>query len=236
MPMARTDAFGDMGVAGALLVAASLLTRPASAGNAKLLVFLHVAVKQRALQSALQGALSGIDVTAVGRIGDFERGLKDGTDAVLAIPPVLAAFKLNAKLRGTRGGNTEEKYSLVGVGADPDPGKVAAVGALDLLGRDGTTGFVKELLGSSPRIERVSKVEDLLPLLQMQRVDAVLLPSRLYSEIKAASKLSLTQKELGKAIGLPALATVTGAGDAIMAAVGKMPAAAAKTLGVDSWR
>lgn len=234
--MAKTDTFGDVGVAGVCLLAASLLTRPAGAGNAKLLVFLHVAVKQRALQSALQSALSGVDVTAVGRIGDFERGLKQGADAVLAIPPVLSAFKLPTKLRGARGGSTEEKYSLVGVGADPDPAAVGAVGALDILGRDGTTEFVKGLLGSSPRVERVSKVEDLLPLLQMQRMDAVLLPSRLYSGIKAASKLALTQKELGKTIGLPALATVTGAGDAIMSTVAKMPAAAAQTLGVDSWR
>lgn len=226
----------SLGAAGALLVASSLATRTARANSPRLLVFLHVAVKQRALQSALQSGLSGIDVTAVGRIGDFERSLKDGTDAVLAVPPVLAAFKLNARLRGVRGGAPEEKYSLVGVGAEPVADKVSVLGALDLLGRDGTNGFVRGLLGSMPRVERVSKVEDLLPLLQMQRVDAILIPSRLLVEIKAASKLSLVQTELGKTVGLPAVAALTAAGEAVAASVGKMPAAVARTLGVESWR
>jgi hypothetical protein len=234
--MAKLDAIGDVGVAGVALLAASLVARSSVAANPKLLVFLHVAVKQRALQGELQAALSGIEVTAVGRIGDFERSLKEGTDAVLAIPPVLAAFKLQASLRGARGGNVEEKYSIVGVGAEPIPSKVAAVGALDLLGRDGTNGFVRSLLDASPRVERVSKVEDLLPLLQMQRVDAVLLPSRLFFEVKSASKLALVQKDLTKTVGLPAVASVTGAGAQVANAIAKMPPGVAKTLGVDSWR
>jgi hypothetical protein len=230
------DNFPELGIAGTVLVASALLSATARAADAKLLVFLHVAVKQRALQSELKSALGGVDVTAVGRIGDFERSQKEGIDAVVAIPLVLNAFKMNIKLRGARGGNTEEKYSLVGVGGEPDPGKIASVGALDLLGRDGTNSFVKGMLGASPKIERVSKVEDLLPLLQMQRVDAVLLPSRLFSEIKSASKLALVPKELGKTVGLPAAAVVTPAGEQIIAAIRKMPTAVAKTLGVDSWR
>jgi hypothetical protein len=204
--------------------------------NPKLLVFLHVAVKQRALQVELQAALQGVDVTAVGRIGDFERTRKEGADAVMALPPVLAAAKLSIKLRGARGGNVEEKYSLVGVGTEPDASRISSVGALDLLGRDGTNGFVRGLLGSTPRIERVSKVEDLLPLLQMQRVDAVLLPTRLFFDVKTASKLALVQKELGKTVGLPAVAAVTAAGEQIIAAIKRMPTAVAKNLGVDSWR
>lgn len=234
--MTKRDAFAELGAAGALLVASALVTRTAQAQGGKLLVFLHVAVKQRALQGELQQALAGVEVTAVGRIGDFERSLKDGADAVLAVPPVLSAFKLSPKLRGVRGGNVEEKYSLVGVGAEPDAGKLATVGALDLLGRDGTNSFVKSLLGAQPRIERVTKVEDLLPLLQMQRADAILMPSRLFSEIKSASKLALVQKELGKLVGLPSVAGVTPAGEQIIASIGKLPTAVAKTLGVDSWR
>lgn len=225
-----------LGAAGALLVATSLATRSAEANNPRLLVFLHVAVKQRALQSALQSGLPGIDVTAVGRVGDFERALKAGPDAVLAAPPVLSAFKLNMTLRGTRAGAPEEKYALVGVGAEPVPNRISVLGALDLLGRDGTNGFVRSLLGTLPRIERVSKVEDLLPLLQMQRVDAILLPSRLFIEIRAASKLALSQTELGKSVGLPAVAALTAAGDAVAASVSRMPTALARMLGVESWR
>jgi hypothetical protein len=41
----------------------------------KLLVFLHVALKQRAFQSELQAALGDVAVTTVGRTADFDRGL-----------------------------------------------------------------------------------------------------------------------------------------------------------------
>jgi len=225
-----------LGVAGATLVAASLVAEAARAADGRLLVFVHAAVKQRALQTGLQAALAGVEVTAVGRIADFERCLKEGTDAVLAIPQVILACKLSPSLRGVRAGSTEEKYSIVGVGATPDPASIGSVGALDVLGREGTNAFVRDLLGASPRVERVSKVEDLLPLLQMQRVDAVLLPLRLLSEIKSTSKLALTERQLGKAVGLPAVASASAGGGRVVAAVSKMPPDIAKILGVDSWR
>ncbi len=105
-----------------------------------------------------------------------------------------------------------------------------------MVGREGTNNFVKGLLDASPKVERVSKVEDLLPLLQMQRVESVLLPTRLVSELKSASKLNLVTKELTKPVGLPAVAVLTAGGEKIVAAVSKMSAATSKTLGVDSWR
>jgi hypothetical protein len=202
----------------------------------KLLVYLHVAIKQRALQNDLQGALPGHDVNAVGRIGDFERLLGEGVDAVLALPLVLSAYKLSPALQGLRAGASDERFSLVGVGASPEPGRVQSVGALNLLGRDGTNNFVKSLVGGSPKIERVSKVEDLLPLLQMQLVEAILLPTRLFSELRAASKLALAARELAKPVSLPAVAAVTQGGSQLLPAVSRLPANVDRLVGVDSWR
>ncbi|HMA95923.1 MAG TPA: hypothetical protein VKP30_24715 [Polyangiaceae bacterium] len=233
--MPKHEASLKLGAAGVALIAATLASREAQAGSARLLVFLHVAVKQRALQGQFQNALPGVDVTAVGRIGDFERSLKEGADTVMALPIVLSAYKLTPTLRGMRGGSSEEKYSLVAVGSAPDPATVTSVGALDVLGRGGTTSFVHMMVGSSPRVERVPKVEDLLPLLQMQRVAAVMIPSRLFSEISSASKLPLAQSSLSKVSGLPAVASITGTGAQVVAAIKKMPLALSKTLGVDAW-
>jgi len=226
----------DWGAAALLLASAALVSRSARAESAKLLVFVHVAVKQRALQNLLQSALPGIEVTAVGRISDFERTLKQGTDAVLALPIVAEAFQLSVVLRGQRAGSALETYSLVAPGTAPDPQKIAAVGALDLLGREGTNNFVRDLMGRACRVERVSKVEDLLPLLQMQRVEGVLLPARLLPEIRANSKLDLLGTELAKKVALPAAASVTAMGSPIMSALGRMPTNVLRTLGVDSWR
>ncbi len=202
----------------------------------KLLVYLHVAVKQRAFQSLLGAGLPGVTTTAVGRLADFERGLQDAPDAVLTLPAVLAAQGLSPSLRGLSRGSNEERYSLVGAGVAPEAGRVGSVGALDILGRDGTNRFVKRLVGQQARVERVTKIEDLLPLLQMQRVEAVLLPSRLVSDLRAASRLSLSDRELAVTVGLPAAASVGAGGAAVLSVIARMPRDVSKLLGVEEWR
>jgi hypothetical protein len=118
----------------------------------------------------------------------------------------------------------------------PDPSTVTGVGALDLLGRDGTTRFVHSLVPSKPKVERVTKVEDLLPLLQMRRVEAILLPMRLVPDLQTASRLKLVPRELPQPVGLPAAAGVGVYGAQVLAAIGNLPSAVSKILGVEEWR
>lgn len=202
----------------------------------RLLVFLHVALKQRVFQGELQSALEGISVTAVGRTADFDRGLWDGPDAVLTLPVVLAAHGLTAACQGLRRGASEEPYVLAGVDSPPDPGSVASVGVLDVLGRDGMNGFVSGLLGRQPKVERVTKVEDLLPLLQLQRVDAIVVPARLLGDVRAPSRLNLVARELPRGSGLPAVASLGAGGPQIVQAVRRLPPQLASTVGVSEWR
>jgi len=218
------------------LLATELVSGKSAARTAKLLVFLHAALKQRAFEAELQAALPGLEVRTVGRVGDFERALSDGQDAVMSLPALLTLHGLAGQLQGRRGGSPDERYSLVGVGVAPDPARVAAVGALDLLGREGTNAFVCDLLGAKPRIERVTKFEDLLPLIQMQKVDGILLPSRFLPDLQAASRLPLAQRELAKLVKLPAVASVGPGGSEALAAIAHMPAKVSRTVGVDEWR
>jgi hypothetical protein len=222
--------------AAAVVALAQLVTRGAAAGSAKLLVYLHVPLKQRAFQSELQAALPSLDVKTVGRLADFERGLEEGQDAVMSLPQLLKSHGLVPRLQGTHGGSPDERYSLVGAGATPAPKRVASVGALDLFGRDATNAFVHELLGAKPKVERVTKFEDLLPLLQMQRVESILLPTRLVPELTAASRLDLKHEVLPGLVKLPAVASVGAGGDQAVAAVARMPEKLSRSLGVDAWR
>ena len=223
-----------LAVAGVALVTGTASSAFAASGT--LLVYLHVSVKQRAFQSLLGAGLPGVTTTAVGRIADFERALKDAPDAVLTLPVVLAAQGLSATLRGHARGSADERYALVGTGSPPDPGRVASVGALDLLGREGTARFVRRLVGPQARVERVTKVEDLLPLLQMQRVEAVLLPARLFPELRAASRLGLAARELEATVGLPAVTSTGPQGTSVLAAISRMPKDVCRLLGVEEWR
>jgi hypothetical protein len=222
-------------VMGAALGLSLLASRTSQAQAPKLLVYLHVSLKQRAFQGLLQSALPGVDVTAVGRISDFDRAMSDAPDAVLTLPLVLSAKNLHAQLQGLHAGSAEEKYALVAADAAPDPTRVKAVGALDVLGREGTNLFVNQLLGVSGKVERVTKVEDLLPLLQMQRVDAIVIPLRLLSDVRSASRINLVPRELSKPIGLPAVASFGPAGPTITAGIAKLPLGLSQTMGVDAW-
>lgn len=217
-------------------VGASLgATERALAATGTLLTYCHVAVKQRALQSLLSSGLPGVTTTTVGRIADFERALQDGPDAVLTLPLVLGDRGLTASLRGSFRGSNDEHYALVASSA-LDRNRVTSVGALDILGREGTTRFVRTLVGGEPRIERVTKVEDLLPLLQMQRVESVLLPARLVQELRAASRLPLVDVELEHDVGLPAAAGVGPNAAAVLGVISRMPKELSKLFGVDAWR
>jgi hypothetical protein len=212
---------------------------PASAVQAsvpRLLVFLHLALKQRALQGELSAALHGVLITTVGRIGDFDRALDEGQDAILTLPPVLRARSLTPKLQGIRAGIPDEPYALVGVDVVPDPARLTTIGALDLLGREGTAEFVRELIGQPTKVERVSKVEDLLPLLQMQRVDAIVVAARLADELRQMSRMNLTLLQLPKRVGLPTVAALGPSGAQAVSAIARLPASASQLLGVDEWR
>jgi hypothetical protein len=220
---------------GAALGLSLLASRTSQAEAPKLLVFLHVSLKQRAFQGLLQNALPGVDVMAVGRISDFERALADTPDAVLTLPMVLSAKNMQVQLQGQRAGVGEEKYALVGADSAPDPARIKAVGALDVLGRDGTNLFVARMLGVQTKVERVTKVEDLLPLLQMQRVEAILIPQRLLADVRSASRINLVPRELPKQVGLPAVATLGAAGPSISTGIARLPLSLSQTMGVDAW-
>jgi hypothetical protein len=221
-----------------LAAVAVALADPARAGAATgtLLVHLHVPMKQRAFQSKLGAGLPGVTATAVGRVADFDRALQDAPDAVLTLPVVLSAKGLSLALRGTMRGSTEERYALLGAGNTPDPARVASVGAIDILGREGTNRFVRSLIGAQAHVERVTKMEDLLPLLQLQQVEAVLLPSRFVAELRATSRLPLSERELETTVGLPAAASTGPNGPAVLDAIRKMPNDLSGLLGVDAWR
>jgi hypothetical protein len=70
----------------------------------------------------------------------------------------------------------------------------------------------------------------------MQKVDGILLPSRLVSELQTASRLPLAGHELGKPVKLPAVASIGAGGPDAIAQIAHIPAKVSKTLGVDAWR
>ncbi len=231
----------------AALCGLSLLTSnpsPAQAdGEASLFVYLHTDVKPRALQKMLESQLPGVAVTVFGRVGDFKRKLKKTPpDAVLALRPVLEANGLKPGLQGTAKAATSEHYLVLSIDTAVTAGEIKnkVVGAVDLLGRKKMPVFVKDVLktGAAPKVKRVTKTEDLLPLLQFQAADVVLLPESAVGSVKKQSQLNLVVTKVdGAVVGRAAVAFTNEAKRATLEkAIAGLNAKVSNKLGVDGWK
>jgi len=210
-------------------------------GRPTLYVFLHTDVKSTVLEKALQGSLPDLSVTVFGRFRDFEQALSGRPpDAVLALQPLLEARKLSAALRGIGQGRDVEPYVLMSVGS-PLAGSLAGrtIGVVDLLGRTDTQTFVLALLKApDAHLKLVTKLEDLLSLLQFAAADAILVPARIVKSFTERSRLSLQVRALPDVVvGRPAVAVLAPSSRAaVVRGIQRLDAATNQLMGVESWR
>ena len=116
-------------------------------------------------------------------------------------------------------------------------GKV--IGVVDLLGRDGTQDFVTKLLKTPDlKLKRVTKMEDLLPLLQFSAADAVLVPAASVKSVTERSRLPLKVRELPDAhVGLLAVGILNGKVRYLaIKQIQALDGDTNRTLGVERWR
>lgn len=219
-----------------LLVSAGRLLPLRAQARPRLLVFVPAEIPSLYLQNLLHGAIAGAEITVFGRFRDFETGLGSKPDAVLALQPVLQAKGLPSTVIGTNQGSSSEPYVLIASGKQVTPDKVTSVGAVDLVGRQGMKDLVARLLGTTARVERVTKLEDLLPLLQFGSVEAVLLPERLVESFRSRSKLDLRASRVPGRVGLPALAILSSAGAPLADSVKALSPSISQQMGVQTWQ
>jgi hypothetical protein len=217
---------------------------PAARGQApspSLYVYLPVEVKSSALEKPLRQQLPGLAVTVFGRFRDFEEAIaRQRPDAILGLQPLLSSLAIPPALQGLRGDRDWEPYVLMSeVGVDGGGPAAARVGVVDLLGRTGTQELVSSLL-SNPEVElrRVTKLEDLLPLLQFSAVGAVLVPISAAGIFSERSRMRLRVHPLTNGrVGLPALGVLQPELRArIVAQVQALDGTTLRMLGIERWR
>ena len=213
------------------------LPKTADAAQVSLYVFLHSLLEARALSRLFEAALPGVSVWVLTRSRDFSRVRTRNPDAVVALTPVLVANGFTPALQGHKGGQPAEPYVLLSP-RSVTPSSVKSVGAVDILGRKEMAEFVSSLLGGNePQVAPVTKLADLLALLQLGQVDAVLLPARHASALTSRTRLSLTVTRLeGKGVGLPAFHPSSAAGQRLKGVFANLPSSVLQEIGVDSWR
>ena len=206
-----------------------------------LYVYLQTDTKVAELERVLKAQLSGLKVTVFGRFRDFEEAmLARPPEAVMGLNMLLTQQGVRPSLQGLRDKQDAESYALVSVGTPLDlPVAGKTIGAVDLLGREGTQSFVATLVGSANiKVKRVTKSEDLLALLQFAAVDAVLVPKLFVNTLAERSRMPLRARDLGGVrIKLPAIGVRDPAArPLVLQQIQNLDRATNQILGVDEWR
>lgn len=192
------------------------------------------------IRRTLGADLKGIDVKVVSGTSAFEEALRSTpTDAIMAAPYVLKKNGLSPALTAASSGSN--RFLAVSMKTPVSRSELSKVtlGVVDELGKRQTPVFVARLLGvpKSPRLRRVGKLEDLLPLLQFSMAKAVLVRERDYKSLESRTRQKLHKVPLKAQAAPLAIAFVDGGrGSRVERALRGMRTSTKKALGVESWK
>lgn len=208
---------------------------------AKIYVFYPSMARPNVVQAALTAKAPGHEVTVFGRLADFTAMMTTTPPDVIVVPKSLADLYKGFPvfLRGVRGGGPTGDAVLLSAGGAVDPKAVATmnIGVVGILERGAMTPFVGGVVGGAPKLKIVTKVEDLLPLLQFKSADAVLVGEDQVDEIKAKSAAQIVATPIPGAkwnfvVAGAASDAAAKAVEPILKALGSVEK---KYLGVDGW-
>jgi hypothetical protein len=212
------------------------------AQDATLYVFYPSVIRPQILQKKISDDLPGVAVTVFGRYVDFaEQVKKSPPDAMLTKPDVIAQFnEFGIMLAGYKNGSSEEPYFLVSTQKEPLPEDIALmnVGTLDFLGRSGMDSLMQRIFPSPPKLKRVTKIEDLLPLLTFGMAEAVFVSERHADYLKKSSNMHFIRKVVPHGeIGIVSLAARKNApAKKIAFLIRKNPLETSSMFDVEGWK
>ncbi len=208
----------------------------------RLYIYHPSLMKPHVIQDMLARKCPRLEITVFGRQTDFHaKVIQEKPEAVMATSPVLESFgQYGIRLRGMRNGSSSEPFVLVSLNTPLERKSLpnSSVGVVGILERREMQKLVESMTGTSSRVNRVTKVEDLLPLLLFRSADAILISLDTYAEFQKKSQAKLAVLELKQArMGLVSLALRSDTESPIvMESVKKLEADENALLGVDSWR
>ena len=164
--------------------------------SATLFVFAPTFLRPRAVEQTLEGALPTVDVVVFARFADLvEATSRARADGILALPLSLQQLGREPALQGVAEGSALERYVLVR--PKDVSGPVSVVAAVDLVGSGEFPQYIRRVVGR-PRVQRasrVSKVADLLPVLQFRLADTILIAARFLPGLRQRSAMVFRTEE-----------------------------------------
>lgn len=185
-----------------------------------LYIFKPSYIKAHIMQKRISRACPELQVIVFAKAKDFRKQMQiQEAGAVISVPPVLSSLKgYKTRLEGKRSGLNKEPYFLVSVDETINPSVLSGkkIGVVDLLGRNPMASFVQKLLGDVS-IKRVSKAEDLLPLLSFNAVDALFISESDLADLKQKTQLQLKTSAPSISVGLSSLFIKTSSSSGVIA-------------------
>ena len=205
-----------------------------------LYIFKPTKEKATVVQDMIQKHCPDINVTVFGRVKDFIDQIESAKpSAIISLLPVVNQYNTYTILsKGALNGVTQEPYVFISIDKPIDPKNIEkmSLGVIDILGRKGMTSYIAELFGKKIEIKRVTKTEDLIPLLTFNAVDALLITKSVFDEIKSTSQLNFVETATELKIGLSTVATMNAEDQGkLKACVAKLPKDTNAILGVEKW-
>ncbi len=183
-----------------------------------------------ALSRALGGG--GVEWQVVG--SSELKGSVAGAAGVVASPEVLRAHGLEPSLFGAGAMVRYQAVALQPVTREQLAS--ATLGIVDDLGKKQITERANQLVGGTPKLRRVTKVEDLLPMLQFKLAVAVLVREAELAELRRRTRQELYSLELQGSQTTIAVAWGSGGNRELAErAVRGMSLSAKGLLGVEKW-
>lgn len=209
----------------------------------KVYVFYPSVARPQSVQDKIQNGVQGIVVTVFGRYNDFTAKMElEPAQMIITKPALIQQFSgYEVKMSGARSGQTSESYVLLSINGGVDLTTVTSetvVGTIDILGRSGMNDFAKQFFTAIPKLKRVTKVEDLLPLLTFNMAAAILIQEPAIQYFMSTSNLNFAITKLPESKdGIVALAVKSGgSADKIAAVLKSADKELCSFFEVDLWK
>lgn len=161
-----------------------------------LYVFYPTISNPEIIKDLLEKHVKSTDVLVFGKHDDFITRVKaDQPDAIIT-KTVLIFDQLGdyeVLLNGQRNGKAETRYVILSISKPLNIESInssTVIGIVNFLGRTGIESFSKQFFPTAPRLKRVSKVGDLLPLLSLNIAAGILIEDVFVDYFKTTSQLN----------------------------------------------
>lgn len=231
-----------------LLCGAFVGYAPVQDNTPRLYVYLPSNIRPFVMQKRLQEACPGLSITVFGHHREMSRAVRTAPpEAILSLEPVVSVDRYDMftkTLLGERKGKRFADMVLLSREKRIETAKLAeiSIGVVDILGRSSMREMLGEMIDvEQPRIRPVSRLEDLIALLQVNEAEAVLVEKdRVDSYYRERTGMELVVNEIPNArMGLPTLSinerATPAQRDQLVKALTAMNKEMNTRLGVDAW-